>query len=157
MTRQRFIILVEESQETLRRFLIALCCGDASLADDLAQETFLRAYIAIDSLDSISNFNSWLRRVAYNCFISYHRSRKQSTPVEAALEVEGECQTDSAFRFEPLYRALSGLNEKERTAVVMYYLEEYPTPEIARLMETSENNVRQLLSRGRSHLRNFLS
>lgn len=157
MNRQSFINLVEDNQESLRSFLIALCCGDTNLADDLAQESFLRAYIVIDSLDNISNFSSWIRRVAYNCFISYHRSRKPVEREDAAAAIVADNRADDSFRYEHLYKALSNLNEKERTAVVLYYLEEYPTPEIAQTMETSENNVRQLLSRGRNHLRNYLS
>lgn len=50
MTRQEFISQVESSQAAFRRFLVALCCGDSFLADDIAQDAYLKAYLSIDSL-----------------------------------------------------------------------------------------------------------
>ena len=48
MTKEKFIGLVIEEQEPLRRFLLALCKGDAFTADDLAQEALLKAYISFN-------------------------------------------------------------------------------------------------------------
>lgn len=157
MTRERFTLLVKDSQAGLRRFLTALCCGDGALADDLAQEAYLRAFIAVDTAGDVGNFNGWIRRIAYNCFVSHVRSRKTNEPIEQAAHMQAVSSPDETFRYQALYRALSLLTEKERTAVVMYYLEDSPTPEIAATLETSEGNVRQILSRGRSHLKNLLS
>ncbi len=157
MTRESFIEQVKGSQAGLRRFLTALCCGDGALADDLAQEAYLRAYTVIDSTGEVGNFNAWIRRIAYNCFISHCRTRKPSEPVEVAVGLTSGDAADVAFRYQALYAALAKLTEKERTAVVMYYLEEYPTAEIATALDTSEGNVRQLLSRGRTHLKTILS
>ena len=50
MTREQYISVVESTQRELRRFLVALCCGDAQLADDIAQETLIKAFIARDTL-----------------------------------------------------------------------------------------------------------
>lgn len=46
MTREEFIAKVECCQKAFRRFLAALCCGDTSLADDIAQESFIKAYLS---------------------------------------------------------------------------------------------------------------
>ena len=54
MTRERFIDLVRVEQESLRRFLLALCGGDASLADDIAQDALVRAYVASGSFLGLS-------------------------------------------------------------------------------------------------------
>ena len=157
MTRELFTQLVKESQAGLRRFLTALCCGDGALADDLAQEAYLRAYLAIDTAGDIANFYGWTRRIAYNCFISHMRSHKLNEPIEQAAGIHASTGADDSFRYQALYKALGLLTDKERTAVVMYYLEDTPTSEIAATLETSEGNIRQILSRGRTHLKNLLS
>ena len=66
MTRERFISEVRACQGRLRRFLTSLC-GDSALADDLAQEALVRAYVSSDRF--IGNFKAWVFRIAYNCFI----------------------------------------------------------------------------------------
>ena len=45
MTREQFISHVESTQKAFRRFLVALCCGDTALADDIAQESYIKAYL----------------------------------------------------------------------------------------------------------------
>ena len=80
MTRERFISEVRACQGRLRRFLTSLC-GDAALADDIAQEALVRAYVSSDRF--IGNFKAWLFRIAYNCFID--NLRRVPTP-SAQLE-----------------------------------------------------------------------
>ncbi len=53
MTRERFIELIRTEQEPLRRFLLGLCSGNQSLADDIAQDSLVRAYVASVSLSYI--------------------------------------------------------------------------------------------------------
>ena len=66
MTRERFISEARACQGQLRRFLASLC-GDRALADDIAQEALVRAYVMSDRFKG--NFKAWLFRIAYNCFI----------------------------------------------------------------------------------------
>lgn len=54
MTRERFIDLVRVEQEPLRRFLLGLCSGDGALADDIAQDALVRAYVASGSFLGLS-------------------------------------------------------------------------------------------------------
>ena len=82
MTQERFISLVRAEQEPLRRFLLALCGGDAALADDIAQDALVRAYVASGSFLGLSKFSTWLFRIAYNCYIDHSRKAKpDQTPV----------------------------------------------------------------------------
>ena len=73
MTKEKFIELVIEEQEPLRRFLLALCKGDAFTADDLAQEALLKAYISFNKFEGRSKFSTWLFRIAYNCWCNFSR------------------------------------------------------------------------------------
>lgn len=55
MTREEFTTHVERGRNALRRFLVALCCGDTSLADDIAQEAYIKAYLSSDGLSDPKN------------------------------------------------------------------------------------------------------
>lgn len=158
MTREEFIAYAEGSQRALRRFLTALCCGDSSLADDIAQETLIKAWLSSDGFRNESSFDTWVRRIAYNTFLNHRRSAATSSSVqidEAYGMTSGE-QADGAFRYQELYQALARLNAKERTSLLLHYLDGYSVKEIAGIQCISENAVKQHLSRGRSNLRTIL-
>lgn len=59
MTREQFITKAEATQKALRRFLAALCCGDCALADDIAQEAFIKAWLSSESLKDPDKFKTW--------------------------------------------------------------------------------------------------
>jgi RNA polymerase sigma-70 factor (ECF subfamily) len=121
MTQERFISLVRAEQEPLRRFLLALCCGDAALADDIAQDALVRAYVASGSFLGLSKFSTWLFRIAYNCYIDHCRKAKpDQTSVDDALDLPASESSDSAFRYQQLYRAMDRLPEKEKAAISLF-------------------------------------
>ncbi len=157
MTREQFISHVEGTQEALRRFLVALCCGDSALADDIAQESYIKAYLSCDSLNDPGRFNAWIFRIGYNTFINHRRSEKIFSGYDEARDIASADTADSSFRYQELYRALNGLSAKERSSVLLFYMQGYSIKEIAEIEETSQGAVRQHLSRGRNHLRNLLS
>ena len=64
MTREQFISHVESTQKAFRRFLVALCCGDTALADDIAQESYIKAYLSCDSFSNLEKFNAWIFKSA---------------------------------------------------------------------------------------------
>ena len=156
MTRERFISEVRACQGQLRRFLASLC-GDTALADDIAQEALVRAYVASGRF--IGNFKAWLFRIAYNCFID--NLRRVPAPAAAldapeALRVAGPDASDAAFRHEELRRALALIPEKERTAIALHYFEDLPVKEIASIMQVPAGTVKYYLSVGRDHLRHHI-
>ena len=156
MTRERFISEVRACQGRLRRFLTSLC-GDAALADDLAQEALVRAYVSSDRF--IGNFKAWLFRIAYNCFIdNLRRVPTPSTGIDSpeVLHVADGSASDASFRHEELRRALTRIPEKERTAIVLHYFEDLPIKEIASIMQIPAGTVKYHLSVGRDHLRQHI-
>lgn len=156
MTRDRFISEVRACQGPLRRFLASLC-GDAALADDIAQEALVRAYVASDRF--VGNFKAWLYRIAYNCFIDNLR-RLPPPPLDLdapeAQRQAGDAPADAAFRHEELQRALARIPEKERTAIVLHYFEDLSVKEIASVMQIPSGTVKYHLSVGRDHLRQHI-
>ena len=71
MTKEQFIELIAAEQESLRRFLRGLCAGDGFLADDIAQEALLKAYLSFERFQGRSRFSTWLFRIAYNCWYDH--------------------------------------------------------------------------------------
>lgn len=140
----------------MRRFLTALCCGDASLADDLAQDAFVKAYLSCDGFRDESKFSTWIYRIAYNTFISYQRSCQATGSLAETTLVESCQHADSAFKYQELYQALDKLSAKERTAILLHYMQGYAINEISEITDASPEAVKQQLSRGRQHLKGLL-
>lgn len=157
MTRERFISEVRACQGPLRRFLGSLCQDDA-LADDIAQESLVRAYVVSGRFSG--NFKAWLFKIAYNCFIDFLR-RVPPPPValeaHEALNMAGDESSDASFRHEDLRRALWMIPHKERTAIVLHYFEDLPIKDIAAIMDIPSGTVKYYLSVGRNHLKQYLS
>ena len=157
MTREQFIARVKDGQRAFRRFLTALCCGDSSLADDVAQESYIKAYLSCDGLKDADKFKAWLYKIGYNTFISHRRSEHVTVGYEDARHLASQDHADSSFAYQDLYAALNRLPARERTSVLLFYMENYSIKEIAEIQETSQDAVKQHLSRGRKHLRGLLS
>lgn len=156
MTRSEFVTLVEATQRAFRRFLVALCSGDSQIADDIAQEAYIRAYMNLDSLGSADSFRPWLYRIGYNCFISHKRTARPTVDYEQARQFSSCDTADRAFRYQDLYAALDLLPPKERSAILLFYLEGYAIKEIAEIVDASQDAIKQQLSRGRTHLRTLM-
>lgn len=157
MTREQFISCAEGVQRALRRFLTALCCGDSQLADDIAQETLIKAYLSSEGFENPDRFNAWIYRIAYNTFVSHKRSEKTTLGYEVAGDSSADNRADDAFRYQALYAALDRLPSRERTSILLYYMEGYSIKEIAGIVEVSADAVKQHLSRGRKHLQGLLT
>lgn len=158
MTQERFISLVKAEQESLRRFLLALCGGDAALADDIAQDALVRAYVASGSFLGLSKFSTWLFRIAYNCYIDHcRRARPEQTSIDAAMTVPADDASDKAFRYQQLYHALEHLPEKEKAAIALFYFEDRSIKEISSILGIPSGTVKYHLSSGRTHLKQHMT
>lgn len=156
MTREQFTTHVEATQKAFRRFLVALCCGDGALADDIAQEAYIKAYLSSSGFNNPDKFNAWIYRIGYNTFLNHQRSKKISVGYDEIRDAASDTGSDDTFKYQELYAALNGLADRERTAILLFYLEHYSIKEIAEIVDTSQDAVKQQLSRGRNHLRRIL-
>ena len=162
MTKQQFISAIGGLQESLRRFLLVLTHGDEDLANDLAQEAILKAYLHCASFEGNAKLQTWIFRVAYNEYLN-EQNRYWNThriAVDRYEEVDTQLadeQTDSKFRYEPLYRAIDQLPKQEKVVVILYYLEEKSIREITHITDISEGNIAVILFRARKRLKKILS
>ena len=153
MTRDVFIALVEREQEALRGFLLALCCGNKSDADDLAQDSLMKAYLSSTGYQEKGRFRSWIFKIAYNTFLNHKASCRTMDTLDEARTIVSSQSAESSFEHQSLYLALRTLPPKERSAITLYYLNGYDIKEIAAITETSEDAVKKQLSRGRDKLK----
>ncbi len=157
MTRKEFTTLVRTEQEPLRRFLLALCCGDSMRADDLAQDTFMKAYLSLENYDNRGTPRAWLFRIAHNVFVDETRTMRPTARLEERTELaDGDRHADRAFQYQELYAALNCLGEKERFAILLFYIQGYDVKEISQITGDNSNAVRKQLQRGRDHLRTLI-
>jgi len=85
--RKAFNELVVRYQSPIRRFFLNQTLGNKPLSDDLAQDTFVKAYLNIAKFRGSAAFSTWLYRIAYNVFYDYTRSNKQTEDLET-MEVD---------------------------------------------------------------------
>lgn len=156
MDRDQFIAQVKTQQNALRSFLLALCGGNLADADDIAQESLVKAYLAIDRYTDSGKFKSWLLKIAHNTFLNHTAALKQYDSIEAAETVATQESADHNFAHQQLYLALSTLPPKERAAITLYYLSGYSIKEIATITEVNADAVKKQLSRGRDRLKQLI-
>jgi len=153
-----FSELVKRHQSAVRGLLRQLTRTDTALADDLAQEAFLKAYKNIRSFRGEAKFSTWLYRIAYNCFREDARRRKELVGIdESLLEAEQDPQTvDPALRHD-LMHALALLPLHERTAVVLCCQNGLSHDEASRVLDIPLGTVKTNVLRGREKLKKTLA
>ncbi len=148
--------------------------GNATDAEDLVQEAFLRAFRSFSRYDRSMPFLNWLNRILVNQYIDTYRRRKRmrtvsieetyttedgeegptlDIPDTAANPLEQALANESV---ELVMKALDQLAPEFRTAVVLADVEGYSYEEIAEIMGTSIGTVRSRIHRGRNQIREYL-
>ncbi len=149
--------LVLEHQSRVRRQLRRLTHGDAALADDLAQETFLQAWQHLASFRAEARLSTWLYRIAYHRFLMHRRSAPPGAATDAAAPAEaGATDPDAALRLD-VERALARLPEAERVALMHCFQLDLSHAEAAAVLGWPLGTLKSHLARGKLRLRESLS
>lgn len=142
-------------------------------AEDLTQETFIRAYTSIHSFQSRASLNTWLYRIATNLCIDYGRRARRTQGLTTSLTADDDSEEPDVqipdVAFDPqrlllnrelgarLDQALRELPEKLRTAVLLYDIEGLPYEEISSIVGCPLGTVKSRIFNGRASLREKLS
>jgi RNA polymerase sigma-70 factor (ECF subfamily) len=155
-----FAELVKRYQSQLRYSLRQLTGWDAALADDLAQETLIRAYRSLHQFRGDAKFFTWLYRIAYHCFLAHRRSRKPEEPLneeDAERAGAGGGAGNPADLHRDFARALARFPPEQRMALHLHLQREFTHQEIADLMECPLGTVKSHIQRGREKLQEMLA
>lgn len=135
-----------------------MCGGDRSLAEDMLQEAFVRAWNKLDLFRGDSRFATWLHRLTVNVILSHKRVRarrlKRERALGEAVEQTAVGERDvSAGLNRDLEAAIAGLPERARTVLVLYDIEGYRHREIARMTGMAVGSSKAQLHRARALVR----
>ena len=153
--RDAFAVLVGRRQSWLRN-LLRRCCGDASLADDLAQQVFLQAWRKLPHLRRPDRFGPWLRRLAINTWLQ-HRRAKDALRDADAVDDNAPAPPAAPGVAVDLDRALAALPDPVRLCVVLSYRDGLTHGEIADAAGLPLGTVKSHIRRGTQRLRQLLS
>ena len=154
--KKAFDQLVRKYQSPVRRFFLNQTLGDEQLSDDLAQETFIKAYVNITKFRGMASFSTWLMRIAYNVFYDEVRSRHQTEDVDTSITVARQAVSASDTLKMDIYAALALLKPDERTCITMQLIDGYPIDQISTITGIAENTVKSHLRRGKEKMANYL-
>ena len=155
-----FNTLVLRHQSQLRYSLRQMTGWNESLADDLAQETFIKAYLSIATYKGTAKFSSWLYRIAYNVMTSHFRLKKNKEVSGLENREISMRSADSASHSIDLHRdlarAMSVLPIKQRMALHLNLHRDLTQNEISIIMELPLGTIKTVINRGKLALRESL-
>ena len=155
--KRAFDQLVRKYQSPVRRFFLNQTLGDEQLSDDLAQDTFIKAYVNITKFKGLSSFSTWLMRIAYNVFYDDVRVRKQTEDVDTSISALRQTSSngDSNLKMD-IYAALALLKPDERTCITLQLIDGYPIEQISKITGIPDNTVKSHLRRGKEKMTIYL-
>lgn len=155
--------LVERHYDPLLGYLYRMTRGDRSLAQDLVQETFLRALRGIGGYSYPRPFKPWLYAIAINLARNYYVSadhRRADNPDEDADFAADEGNEDvlvEQAEAEAVIAALDTLSDAHREVIVLYYYQSLPLQAIAEALGIPLGTVKSRLSNGVARLRTLMN
>ena len=153
--RRAFDKLGVKYQAPIRRFFLNQTGGDSQLSDDLAQDTFVKAYLNISQFRGASSFSTWLYRIAYNVFYDYTRSHRITEQIDQTVALRQSNGGDASLRMD-LQEALAILSPAERTCITLQLMEGQPIDKISEITDMAQGTVKSHLSRGKQKLAMYL-
>ncbi len=148
--------LVRRHQSHVRNFLRKLA-GDYTLADDLAQDTFMHAWDKLQTYSGKGSFIGWLLKVAYTTFLQSRRKSKRYAEVLEEVghvaDVEERKSTLPVEEAGDLERFLAVLTEEERAIMVMSYACGLSHREISDATDMPVGTVKSVIFRGKEKIR----
>lgn len=151
-----------------------LISGSRSDSEDIVQETFVKCFLRKDTIRDERAFENWLFRIMVRTAWRYVKRRPKDCSFDEMLEQDGEKYSGEWIQIdrdtlqpleevilreeqEKLREAVSSLEVKQRTVIVLYYYNELSVRDIARITGSLEGTVKSRLHKGRENLRVYLN
>jgi len=158
--RTEFLALAGELRPELHRYCARLM-GSVIDGEDVVQDTFARALVALGEIEEMPRIRPWLFRIAHNRALDLLRSRagRKAEPIEAAADVADQTNPDPMavlMRQEAVKTAVSRFAELptiQRSVVILKDVLDEPLKDIAELLDLTVDAVKAHLARGRARLR----
>ena len=159
---EAFARLYDVYVNAIYRFVL-LRVSDRQTAEDLTSQVFLKAWESLGRYRRRQfSFRAWLFRVTRNMIIDHYRARKNTAPLEAAIPVADpqlnvKALVDRQLLGENLWVLLQQLSEAQREVLILKFVEEMSTAEVAQVMGKRKGAIRALQMRGLQALREMVS
>jgi RNA polymerase sigma-70 factor (ECF subfamily) len=154
---EAFRALVERYRDRVYGLALRIVRSTAD-AEEVAQDAFVRAWLALPRFRGEASFSTWIYRIAVRCAFDRARTLKLRRGREARIEAAGEAAVPGAGPERTalaldLERLVETLPPSQRAAVTLYYLLDRSVEQVAAALEMPENTVKTHLSRARRALR----
>ena len=154
--REAFELLIRRWHGPIRAHARRLC-GEDELADEIAQDTWLRVLRAINALRDGQQLRAWLFGIARRALMDRLRSRYAAPRQEGEVDIDGlpseEAAPEHAMDLQLMQRGLERLPILEREALSLFYLQQLSLQDIAQVLELPIGTVKSRLFRARRLLR----
>jgi RNA polymerase sigma-70 factor (ECF subfamily) len=141
---------------SLRACAISLC-GDPCRADDLVQDTLVKAWDHLDSFEEGTNLKAWLITILRNTFLSdYRKHRREVEDGHGELELAIHPEQFGKMDLNDLLAALAKLPPEQRVALVLVAAEGFSYEEVAKICDCSIGTIKSRVNRGRRKLADLL-
>ncbi len=139
-------------------------CGNRQDAEDVVQESFVKAYRNLHSFRSESKFSSWLYRIVYNTAVTYAKTKVWISDSDVELtqiniessDFDTETQILAAERTEMVQNVLNRIPKGDALLLTLYYMEDNSIKDIAKITGLNETNVKVKLFRARKLFKELL-
>lgn len=156
MEKERFIELMMEAEAEMFHLAFSILRREQDCADAV-QEAVVKAYANRDTLRNPAYFKTWVMRILINeCYSLLRRQKKVVFMDEQILDAQADFRDYVKEEYLDLYQAIDALKEKDRICVLLYYIEDYPVRQIAKILDMPEGTVKSRLRRARLQLKDML-
>ena len=137
--------------------------SDSILAEDIMQESFLKAFTKLTSYDGTVTFGAWLKRIVINTSINElkKKSKYQIEPLSDSLELvdynEDENTNYTDLKANQVIKTIQSLKLNYKIILTLFFIEGYDLEEITSILNISNENCRTMMSRAKESLRKKLS
>lgn len=153
---QAFRALFDRHHGALHAFVFRLCL-DASGAEDIVQDSFIKAARSLAGYRGEASFRNWLYRIAMNTTRDWQRAAIRRKQAAEEMSMNLNCATgERPSDFEPVQEALAALAEEMRHAVVLVYYEGMNHAQAARVLGCAETTVSWRIFRAKRQLKQLL-